>query len=395
MICKICKKSKLSEILDLGKQPLANKYPALKKDFELEKKFSLKLLFCNNCQLLQIKKIISRKLLFKDYYYLSSVNYNLVKHFKNLAKTLRSSKFVVDIGSNDGILLKPLKKYGVKAIGIDPSINVGKIANDQGLKTIIDFFSENSVKKIIKKYGKPDKIVASSIFTHLKNPLEFAQNIKKLISKDGIFILEIEHLMSFLKKTEFERFYFDRPFYYSLKSIKILFDSVEMSLVDVKKINIHGTSLRCYIQNTKNLNCNLKVRNMLKTEKEFLSIKNLKNFEQKIKKESLNFKKKLINFKKSNKTIIGYGAPARVATITNYCKIDNKLIDVIIDDSPLKQDKFTPGTHIPIVNKLFIKQNKIDIVIVFAYEYFNEIVKNFKKNKIKFYKPIPFRILKR
>ena len=160
--------------------------------------------------------------MFKDYYYLSSVNDKLVNHFKKLAYKIRKSKFVIDIGSNDGILLKPLKDMGVKCLGIDPSINVGKIANKKGLNTIIGFFDKKIIKKILKTYQKPDVLVASSVVTHLKNPKEFAKNIKSLLMKDGIFILEIEYLYNFIKNLEFERFYFDRPFYYSVKSIDIL-----------------------------------------------------------------------------------------------------------------------------------------------------------------------------
>ena len=140
MKCKICDSNKISEVIDLGKQPLANKYPKNKNEKLKEKKFNLKILFCKNCKSAQIKKIIDRKYLFEDYYYLSSVNNKLKKHFEKLAKTLQKYKFVVDIGSNDGVLLKPLKKLKIKAIGVDPSINVGKIANERGLKTFIGFF---------------------------------------------------------------------------------------------------------------------------------------------------------------------------------------------------------------------------------------------------------------
>ena len=150
MKCKICGSKKIYDVIDLGKQPLANKYPKNNQEIKKEKKFHLKVLFCYKCKSAQIKKIISRQIMFKDYYYLSSVNQGLVKHFESLAKKLKKSNFVLDIGSNDGILLKPLKRLGVKAIGIDPSENIGKIANDRGLATIIDFFNYKSVKKITK-----------------------------------------------------------------------------------------------------------------------------------------------------------------------------------------------------------------------------------------------------
>ena len=266
MKCKICN-YKLKKVLDLGKQPLANKYPRSKKELLNEKKYYLELLFCINCYNSQISKIIDRKIMFKEYFYLSSVNPGLVKHFEKLAIKLKKSNFVLDVGSNDGILLKPLKQLGVNALGIDPSINVAEIANDRGLETIVDFFNYKSSLKIIKHYSMPDVIVASSLFTHLENPLNFAKNVKKLLQKNGLFILEIEYLLNFLKKIEFERFYFDRPFYYSLRSIYKLFKVVDMSVTDINLIDIHGGSLRIFIKNKKNSPMTNRAKNLVKKRK--------------------------------------------------------------------------------------------------------------------------------
>ena len=150
MKCKICNSSNISEVINLGKQPLANKYPKNNLEINNEKKFTLKILFCGSCRSGQIKKIVNRNILFEDYYYLSSVNKKLREHFEDLALKIKKYNFVVDIGSNDGILLKPLRKLKVKSIGIDPSINVGKIANDRGLETFVGFFDINIIKKILK-----------------------------------------------------------------------------------------------------------------------------------------------------------------------------------------------------------------------------------------------------
>ena len=394
MKCKICDSNKISEVIDLGKQPLANKYPKNKNEKLKEKKFNLKILFCKNCKSAQIKKIIDRKYLFEDYYYLSSVNNKLKKHFEKLAKTLQKYKFVVDIGSNDGVLLKPLKKLKIKAIGVDPSINVGKIANERGLKTFIGFYDKPIINKILKKYPKPDLIVASSVVTHLDNPKKFAKNIELFLEKNGDLIIEIEYLQNILKNLEFERFYFDRPFYYSAFSINKLFNNVGMSLYDIEIIEAHGGSLRCYIKNIKNYKKTHKCNNILNNELKSLSIKSFKMFNNKITKEVEKFKYNLINFKKEKKIIIGYGAPARVSTITNFANIDSKLINYIIDDSPLKQNRFSPGKHIKILPKKNNINNKIENVIVFAYEYFEDIKKKFNNLNVSFFKPIPFRKIK-
>ena len=394
MKCKICDSKKISEVLDLGKQPLANKYPKSLTQIKNEKKFSLKILFCKYCKSAQIKKIVDRNLLFEDYYYLSSVNKKLRQHFENFSRQLTPYKFIVDIGSNDGILLKPLKRLNLNAIGIDPSINVGKIANDQGLKTYIGFFDKPIIKKILKNYPKPDLIVASSVVTHLDNPKKFVKNIKYFLKTGGDVIVEIEYLQNFIKNLEFERFYFDRPFYYSANSINIMFKKVGMSLYDIEKIEAHGGSLRCYIKNSYNYKKTARCKKILNDELKKLNLSEFKLFKNKVSKEAKKFKEKLLKLKKEGKYIIGYGAPARVSTITNFANIKSDLIQYIIDDSPLKQHRYSPGKHIRILPKKNNINSKIKTVIVFAYEYFDDIKKQFKKLKVIFYKPIPFTKLK-
>ncbi len=394
MKCHVCNSSRLSLIFNLGEQPLANKYPKNNIDIRKEKKYSLKILFCKNCKASQISNLIDRKILFKEYFYLSSINLGLKKHFAELSKKLKKYKFVVDIGSNDGVLLEPLKKLNIKSIGIDPSVNVGKIANDRGLKTFVGFFDRKIINKVLRDYQKPDAIVASSVMTHLEKPRDFVRNIKYFLKENGVLILEIEYFYNFIKNLEYERFYFDRPFYYSANSIDKLFYDYGMSLFDIEIINTHGGSLRLYIKNKKNIKQTKNCKKILDNENNYLKIEMLKNIRKKINTETKIFKNKLKKYKKNKKIIIGYGAPARVSTITNYGKIGPSLISYIIDDSPLKQYRYTPGSHINIIpyNNKIIK--KIDIVIVFAYEYFKDIKKKFKNLNVIFYKPIPFKKLR-
>ncbi len=394
MRCKICNSSSIYEVIDLGKQPLANKYPKNKYEIIKEKKFNLKILFCKICKSAQIKKIIDRKYLFENYYYLSSINKKLKEHFEKLAKSMTKYKFVVDIGSNDGVLLKPLKKLKINAIGIDPSLNVGKIANKKGLKTFIGFYDKPIIKKILQKYPKPDLIVASSVVTHLDNPRKFAKNIKFFLEEKGDLIIEIEYLQNFLKNLEFERFYFDRPFYYSAYSLDYLFKEVNMSLYDIEKIEAHGGSLRCFVKNIKNYQKTNRCNKILNYELKKLNINSFKTFNNKIIKEANRLKYNLIKLKKEKKNIIGYGAPARVSTITNFANINSELINYIIDDSPIKQNRYSPGKHIKILPKKNNINNKIENVVVFAYEYFEDIKKKFDKLNVNFFKPIPFRKIK-
>jgi SAM-dependent methyltransferase len=312
--------------------------------------------------------------MFEDYYYLSSVNLGLVRHFETFAQQLAGSRFVIDVGSNDGILLKPLKALGVKALGVEPSVNVSKIANDAGLETLTAFFNSESVQEIERAYGKPDVIVASSVFTHLEDPHQFVDDTRALLSEDGRFIIEVEYIGNILRDIQFERFYLDRIFYYSLTSLKNLFEAHGMYVSDVEHIDPHGGSLRVTVKQGTGTASDA-VTSQLSEEATSLTQDTLDAFKRSVETSLAAFKAKLEEYKASGLRVAGYGAPARVATICNYGAIGPELIEFIVDDSPLKQNRFSPGTHIPIVPNAHLEPNRPDVLVVFAYEYFEDIKK--------------------
>lgn len=373
--CLLCRQDTTAEFLNLGDQPLANKYPK-EADFASEDFVPLRVLFCTNCKNVQLSTVVSRERMFEDYYYLSSVNPGLVRHFNEFAKKLSAAKFVVDIGSNDGILLKPLKDLGIKALGVDPSINVSKIANDAGLPTITAFFDEATAQQIKKEWGQPDVVVASSIFTHLEDPHQFIDAVKTLMADDGSFVIEVEYIGNIIKDVQFERFYLDRVFYYSLTSLRDLCAMHDMTVVDVEAIEPHGGSLRVTIQNTSaNPTPSDSVVKLLSEEEKTLTLPALMEFKHTVDTSIGALRTKLMEYKQAGLKVAGYGAPARVTTICNYGNIGSELIEFIIDDSPLKQNKFSPGTHIPIFPKEYLETHKADVLVVFAYEYFDDIKK--------------------
>ncbi len=389
MKCVLCNHDKTIEFLNLGQQPLANKYPTGEAEFKKEDFFPLAIFFCPRCKNVQLGTVVSRERMFQDYYYLSSVNPGLVRHFEKFAKQISGANFVVDIGSNDGILLKPLKELGVKAIGVDPSINVSKIANDLGLETIVAFFDSATAEAIKNRYQKSDMIVASSIFTHLEDPHLFIEGVKNLMTDDGKFIIEVEYIGNILKDVQFERFYLDRIFYYSLTSLKHLFEAHGMHIVDAEEIEPHGGSLRVTACKTGyNLAPTDRVNHFIEEEKTNLTPTSLKEFSSRVDSYIMAFRDKLLEYKKSNLRVAGYSAPARVATICNYGGIGPAHIEFIVDDSPLKQNRFSPGTHIPIVPKSFLEERKPDVLVVFAYEYFDDIKKKTNGN-YRYLIPVP------
>src|SRR3989338_479434 len=388
MKCQLCNQDDSILFLDLGNQPLANKYP-MEKDFETEDFFPLQVFFCQRCKNVQLGTTISRERMFEDYYYLSSVNPGLVRHFNGLAKKIAPARFVVDIGSNDGILLKPLKQLGIRAIGVDPSINVSKIANDQGFLTLTSFFNSEAAEKIKKDFGKPDVVVASSIFTHVEVPHQFVEDVKKVMVDDGVFILEVEYIGNILENIQFERFYLDRIFYYSLTSLSKLFDTHGMHIADVEKIEPHGGSLRVVARkNGLDSFSSDAVRFFLKEEENTLNLSRLEEFKHTVDAYLSAFRDKLKEYKEVGLKVAGYRAPARVSTICNYGGIGPSLIEFIVDDSPLKQNRHSPGTHIPIVSRSYLGGHKPDVLVVFAYEYLEDIKKK-TNGGYRYLMPIP------
>lgn len=389
MQCGLCK-SESAEFLNLGSQPLANKYPT-KEQFKKEDFFPLAAYFCARCKNVQLGTMVSRERMFEDYYYLSSVNQGLVRHFTALAATLAHKKLVVDIGSNDGILLKPLKALGVRAVGVEPSINVSKIANDAGLETITSFFDATTAEKIKKEYGPADAVVMSSVFTHLEDPHQCLEDIKALMEDSGDFIVEVEYIGHILDTVQFERFYLDRIFYYSLTSLKNLFEMHGMHIADVEKVEMHGTSLRVTARKGAGAAAPC-VGALLKEEEETLTLPRLMEFKTQVDSYLGAFRGKLLEYQSQGLRVGGYGAPARVATICNYGKIGPDLIPFIVDDSPLKQNRWSPGTHIPIVPKTYLDslgKKRPHVLVVFAFEYFDDIKKKTGGRGYRYLIPIP------
>lgn len=241
--CSLCQAQSLHKFLDLGRQPLANKYP-MPSAFKDELFFPLEVFFCEDCKNVQLGEMVPRSIMFEDYYYLSSVNGGLVRHFEALADELKEARFVVDVGSNDGVLLRPLKALGVRALGVEPSVNVSKLANDEGLETLCAFFEETSAQRVLDSHGAADVIVASSVFTHLDAPDDFIRAADILLAEDGKLVIEVEYILNMINQVQFERFYLDRIFYYSISSMKALFAKHGMVITGVEPVAQHGGSLR-------------------------------------------------------------------------------------------------------------------------------------------------------
>ena len=374
--CRCCGKKDLKRVVSLGLQPLANNLKTKKKQ-EIDT-YPLEMNYCPNCHNCQLSVAVDSKKMFSNYLYTSSTSKTFREHFEKAAKkyvkdfNLNSKKsYILDIGSNDGIALKPFKKLNFKKIlGIEPAKNLSYLANKNKIKTFNGFLNKKNIKKIKKN---ADLILASNVFAHSDDLKEMAECMISLLSKKGTIIIEVQYLMNTLQDLTFDNIYHEHYNYWSLTSLINFFSQFNVKIFKAEKINPHGGSLRIYIKKGKNIKVDKSVNKILKDE-ESHGIKNFntyKKFGQKVYKIRENVIKNIKELKKNGKKIIGYGAPAKATTALNFFGISDE-IDCIIEDNKLKQGKIIPGVNIPIISKENIKK-KPDSLIVLAWNFFNEI----------------------
>ncbi len=379
--CRCCGNYKLKRVLSLGFQPLANNL--IKRINDKVEKFPLEMNYCPNCHNAQLSVAIDAKKMFKNYLYLSSTAKTFREHFEKAAKKYikefklsPKKSYIIDIGSNDGVGLKPFKNLKFKNIlGVEPAKNLARLANKNKIKTYNGFLNEKSLKKIKKN---ADIVLASNVFAHADDLKTMAKCMIKLIKKNGTVIIEVQYLLNTLKDLTFDNIYHEHYNYWSLTSLVNFFNSLSAKIFRVEKINTHGGSIRIYVKKNKKIKIESNVKKMLNEEEKF-GIKNYqtyKNFAKKVYKIKENVIKNIFELTKNKSKIVGYGSPAKATTALNFFGI-SKEIDCILEDNKLKQGKFIPGVNIPIISKKKLNK-KPKHLLVLAWNFFDLIKKNNK-----------------
>ncbi len=376
--CRCCDNTNLKRIVSLGYQPLANNLiNNVKDEYEL---YPLELNYCPICHNCQLSVAVDQKKMFSNYLYTSSTSKSFREHFISAAKKyikefkLTKKSLIIDVGSNDGVALKPFKNLGYNNIlGIEPAVNLARLANKNKIKTFNGFLEKTNLKKLKKN---ADLILASNVFAHSDKLKEMADCMIKLLSKNGVLIIEIQYLLNTLKDLTFDNIYHEHYNYWSLTSLSNFFKKFEVKLFKAEKINTHGGSLRIYVSKNKKIKVDKSINKIIK-EEEIFGIKKYdtyKKFGEKIYKIKKNVVKNIQELKNKNKILIGYGAPAKATTALNFFGISHE-IDFIVEDNKLKHNKIIPGVNIPIFSKTKIIGKK-NPIIVMAWNFFNEIKKN-------------------
>jgi len=379
--CRSCGNTNLKRVVSLGYQPLANNL--LNKRDEKCELYPLELNYCEDCYNCQLSVAVDPKKMFSNYLYTSSTSVSFREHFISATKkyvkelNLKPKKsYIIDIGSNDGVALKPFKDLGFKNIlGVEPAKNLAKLANKNKIKTFNGFLNIKNIKKIKKN---ADLILASNVFAHSNDLKEMAVCMINLLSKKGTIIIEVQYLMNTLKDLTFDNIYHEHYNYWSLTSLINFFNNFKVKIFKVEKIKTHGGSIRIYIKKDKNVKIQKSINEMIKEEEKF-GIKDFKTYQKfgaNVYKIKENVIKNINEIKKNGEKIVGYGAPAKATTALNFFGLSNE-IDYIIEDNKLKHKKFIPGVKIPIFGKVKISKKK-PIILVLAWNFFDEIKKNNK-----------------
>jgi len=383
--CRLCVSKKLKKVLNLGVSPLANSYS---KNIQKKiKKYPLQLNLCMQCGHLQLGHSINPRLMFSNYLYQTNTSKKNYFHFKNYAQKiikLKKKKFkILDIASNDGTFLSFFKKKNF-CLGIDPAKNLKKIAEKNGITQIADFFTYRKSNNIKKVFGNFDIITANHVCAHVENLHDFFTGVKNLLKDDGFFIFEVSYRGSVLKKNTFDTIYHEHMDYHALKPIENFSKKFDFQIFDFEITEAQGGSLRVFLTNInnsvpiKNLNKIKKFINKEKKINQLFDIKKYLDFKKKIDSARLKLHKIITKLKKKNLVIAGYGAAAKTTTFLNYFRIKDEIVKFIIDDNKLKQNLYIPGRKIKIENAKKLKEAKIDILIIFAWNYSEYII---KKNK--------------
>ena len=378
--CRCCDSKKLKRVLSLGYQPLANNLLENKND--KSKVYPLELNVCEECFNCQLSVSVNSEEMFANYLYQSSTTKTFREHFEKAAKKyvkefkLDKDSYIIDVGSNDGIGLKPFLDLGFKNIqGIEPAKNLADLANKNGIDTFHGFLDEKATNPI--KNGA-DLLLASNVFAHADDLRSMAKSMKKLIKPEGKIVIEVQYLLNTIKDLTFDNIYHEHTNYWSLLTLNNFLKTLDLIIFKVERINTHGGSIRVYVSQDENISIDKSVNELI-AEEEAYGLKKLKtyiNFGEKIQ----NLKKNVINnlqkLKKKHKNIVGYGAPAKATTSLNFFNIKDE-IDFIIEDNKLKHEKYMPGVNIPIISKDKLKL-KNPVVLVLAWNFFDEIKKNNK-----------------
>jgi len=380
--CRACGDEELRLILDLGTLPLAN---ALLDEADLaqpEERFPLRLFFCSHCSLVQIDANVPPEKLFAHYLYASSNSDTMLAHVGRQVERLVDERrlgpasLVLEIASNDGYLLKFYRERGIPVLGIEPAANIAALARKQGIETLVEFFDAALGRRLAAEGRCADIVHAHNVFAHIPDPNEFIVGLRHLLKPGGIAVIEVPYVRELIDKLEFDTIYHEHFSYYSLTAVENLCRRHKLRVVDVERIAIHGGSLRLFVGHSAQVP-QARVASLLEEEQSkggLGAFAYYESFAQRVWRLRDELLALLYKLKASGQHLAAYGASAKGSTLMNLFGIDASILDFVADRSTLKQGKFTPGNHLPILSPAALLERKPDAVLLLTWNFANEIL---------------------
>lgn len=384
MQCRFCKKELTDIFIDLENSPASNSFLTAEELNEPEVFYPLKVYTCSNCFLVQVDEYKKSDTIFNnDYVYFSSYSKSWLAHAKNYTDLMiarfgfNTQSNVIEIASNDGYLLQYFKEKQVPVLGIEPTANTAKVAEEKGIPSVIDFFGVRLATKLAAENKKADLLLGNNVLAHVPDIVDFVAGMKIILKETGVITMEFPHLVQLIDNSQFDTIYHEHFSYLSFHTVKQIFESQSLQLFDVEEIPTHGGSLRIYAKHADDdshpVSENVAILLKKEMDKGITSSVYYKNFQQKALKIKLDITDFIIQQKRKGKRVAAYGAAAKGNTLLNYCGIKKDMVDFVVDANPHKQNKFLPGSHIPVVNEEYLKKEKPDFVIILPWNLKEEI----------------------
>jgi len=371
----------LEPVISLGLSPLANNL--LDSPEDKDELYPLEMMYCPESHNCQLSYVVPAEKMFSHYLYVSSTAKSFRDHFEQAAEKyiaefeLNLGSLVIDIGSNDGIALKPLKEKGIEVLGVEPAKNITDIAMANGINTINGFFTEVTAQYIKYEYGLADLITASNVFAHADGLDEIAKAVFSILKPNGRFIIEVQYLLDTIKDLTFDNIYHEHVNYWSVISLRNFFNRLGYVVSKVEHINTHGGSIRVQIGHP-GTEIDSSVNEFISNELEFglTEYQTYLDFAKRVEHAKNNVNKNIKALKDQGLTLVGYGSPAKATTALNYYGVTSNEIDYIVEDNELKHNKILPGVRIPIYSKEKLNEKLPNIIIVMAWNFFEDIKRN-------------------
>ncbi|HIG98714.1 TPA: class I SAM-dependent methyltransferase [Candidatus Woesearchaeota archaeon] len=381
MKCQICGSEETHRFLSLGHQPPSDSFVTKEQLNEPETYYPLDVYYCAGCHLVQLGYAVDPEAMFRDYLYTTGANNSLKASFANLTKhlaerfNLGQKDLAVDIGSNDGTLLEGYLPYKIKVLGVEPS-TIAEIAKQKGIPTANEFFNEETALKLARENDNAKVITATNVFAHIKDVHSVVRGVKTLLAEGGAFVTESHHLLSMVTQMQYDSIYHEHLRYYSLKPLIHLFGKHGMEVFDAELITTHGGSIRVYACKKGDHPVSGNVATIIsKEEKAGLYTSGAYDqFAKKVTEAKFKLQELLRDAKKKGRRIVGVGAPAKGSTLLNYCSITRDELDYTVEKSPLKIGRFTPGTHIPIVEEARMLRDQPEYALILSWNIKDEII---------------------